>query len=87
LILRGPAAAGSWSPGRSVDAQARLPTLLQDLYKDDPLLGPALARGLQTETMAKATGADANAAMMGPGGARGRTARSPAPWAPPWPTS
>jgi uncharacterized protein (DUF1501 family) len=29
LILRGPAAAGSWSPGRAVDAQSRLPTLLQ----------------------------------------------------------
>ena len=68
LILRGPAAAGSWSPGRAVDAEARLPSLLQDLYKDDPLLGPALARGLQTETMAKASGADAGATMMGPGG-------------------
>ena len=67
LILRGPAAAGSWSPGRSVDAQARLPTLLQDLYKDDPLLGPALARGLQTETMAKLSGADMGA-MTAPGG-------------------
>ncbi|HEX7948451.1 MAG TPA: hypothetical protein VF495_27550, partial [Phenylobacterium sp.] len=68
LILRGPAAAGSWSPGRSVDAEARLPSLLQDLYRNDPLLGPALARGLQTETMAKDSGADAGAAMMGTGG-------------------
>ena len=72
LILRGPAAAGSWSPGRSVDAQARLPALLQDLYRDDPLLGPALARGLQTETMAKASGASDGAAMMGPGGGQGQ---------------
>lgn len=54
LILRGPAPASSWSPGRIVDAQARLPTLLQDLYKDDPILGPALARGLATEAMAQA---------------------------------
>ncbi|MDP3854048.1 DUF1501 domain-containing protein [Phenylobacterium sp.] len=54
LILRGPAPASSWSPGRGVDAQARLPTLLQDLYKDDPVLGPALSRGLATETMAQA---------------------------------
>ena len=46
LILRGPAAVGSWSPGRGVDTQARLPTLLQDLYRDDPLLGPALALSL-----------------------------------------
>jgi len=68
LILRGPAAAGSWSPGRSVDAEGRLPTLLQDLYKDDPLLGPALARGLQTETLARATGAS----MAGGQGMQGR---------------
>ncbi|CAN5431431.1 DUF1501 domain-containing protein [soil metagenome] len=54
LILRGPASVSSWSPGKGVDASARLPTLLQDLYKDDPVLGPALARGLATETMAQA---------------------------------
>lgn len=53
LILRGPAAFASWSPGRAVDASARLPTLLQDLYRNDPLLGPALARGLETEAMAQ----------------------------------
>ncbi len=54
LILRGPAAASSWSPGRTIEATARLPTLLQDLYQGDPILGPALARGLATETMAMA---------------------------------
>jgi len=64
LILRGPAAAGSWSPGRAIDAEARLPALLQDLYKDDPLLGPALARGLATETLARESGAS----MAGSGG-------------------
>ena len=53
LILRGPTAFASWSPGRTVDASARLPTLLQDLYRSDPLLGPALAEGLATETMAQ----------------------------------
>jgi uncharacterized protein (DUF1501 family) len=53
LILRGKAPTASWSPGRAVDAEARLPTLLQDLYRNDALLGPALARGLATETMAK----------------------------------
>jgi uncharacterized protein (DUF1501 family) len=63
LILRGPASAGSWSPGRTLDAEARLPALLQDLYKDDPLLGPALARGLQTETLAR----DSGASMAGGG--------------------
>jgi uncharacterized protein (DUF1501 family) len=53
LLLRGKVQTASWSPGRGVDAEARLPTLLQDLYRNDPLLGPALARGLVTETMAK----------------------------------
>jgi uncharacterized protein (DUF1501 family) len=59
LILRGKAPAGSWSPGRTVDGSARLPTLLQDLYRDDPLLGPALARGLATEAMAQVATAGA----------------------------
>lgn len=54
LILRGKAVTASWSPGRSVNAQARLPTLLQDLYRDDAILGPALAQGLETEAMAQA---------------------------------
>jgi uncharacterized protein (DUF1501 family) len=53
LILRGKAAFESWSPGKVVDGSARLPTLLQDLYRTDPLLGPALARGLETEAMAQ----------------------------------
>ena len=64
LILRGKVQTASWSPGRTVDAEARLPTLLQDLYRNDPLLGPALARGLETETMAKA----ATAGLDGSGG-------------------
>ncbi len=41
LILRGKVQTASWSPGRSVDAEARLPMLLQDLYRNDALLGPA----------------------------------------------
>lgn len=64
LVLRGPAAVSSWSPGAVVDAEARLPTLLQDLYKDDPLLGPAFARGLATETMAQAAMADGDMPSM-----------------------
>ncbi|MDG2531761.1 DUF1501 domain-containing protein [Caulobacter endophyticus] len=54
LILRGKVQAASWSPGKGLDEAARLPTLLQDLYKGDPLLGPAFARGLETEAMAQA---------------------------------
>ncbi|WP_304167122.1 DUF1501 domain-containing protein [Phenylobacterium aquaticum] len=64
LVLRGPAAVSSWSPGAVVDAEARLPTLLQDLYKDDPLLGPAFARGLATETMAQTAMADGDMPSM-----------------------
>jgi uncharacterized protein (DUF1501 family) len=64
LLLRGKMQTASWSPGRGIDAEARLPTLLQDLYRNDPLLGPALARGLATETMAK----DATAGLSGQGG-------------------
>ena len=68
LILRGKVQTASWSPGRTVDAEARLPILLQDLYRNDPLLGPALARGLATEVMAQSATADMAAkptAMMG----------------------
>ena len=54
LILRGKVQAASWSPGAGVDETARLPTLLQDLYRTDPLMGPAFARGLETEAMAQA---------------------------------
>lgn len=53
LILRGKVQAASWSPGKGVDESARLPTLLQDLYRSDPLLGPAFASGLETEAMAQ----------------------------------
>jgi uncharacterized protein (DUF1501 family) len=67
LILRGKVSAASWSPGRTVDAESRLPALLQDLYRDDPVLGPALAKGLSTEAMAAA----AMSQMGGPPAAMG----------------
>ena len=54
LILRGPAPASAWSPGEGLDTSARLPTLLQDLYRNDPVLSQALARGLATDSMAQA---------------------------------
>jgi uncharacterized protein (DUF1501 family) len=75
LILRGKVQAASWSPGKGVDETARLPTLLQDLYKADPMMGRAFARGLETETMAQAamtglnpapTPVSADAAIMAP---------------------
>ena len=53
LILRGPAQAESWSPGgKAPGATDRIVAQLQDLYRNDPLLGPAFASGLATETMA-----------------------------------
>ncbi len=61
LILRGPIQAGSWSPGGLEGHDQRLPRILADLYANDPLLGPALASGLQTQDMAKAAAAMAQA--------------------------
>ena len=75
LILRGKVQAASWSPGKGVDETARLPMLLQDLYRSDPLMGPAFARGLETESMAETamigldaapTPVSADAASMAP---------------------
>jgi uncharacterized protein (DUF1501 family) len=54
LILRGPVEADSWSPGGRIDPTARIATTLTELYRDDPLLGPALASGLKVETQASA---------------------------------
>jgi uncharacterized protein (DUF1501 family) len=54
LVLRGPVQAASWAPGPSLPQGDRVAGLLMDLYKDDPLLAPALASGLSTETMAMA---------------------------------
>ncbi len=54
LILRGPVQAESWSPGGKVSADAgRVATALQELYKTDTLLGPALASGLAVEAQAE----------------------------------
>ena len=61
LILRGPVQAASWSPGGLEGRDERLPRILADLYAKDPLLGPALASGLQTQGMAHAAAALAKA--------------------------
>ncbi len=53
LLLRGRIEAASWSPGGLQGRDARLVGILQDLYANDPLLGPALAGGLTTQSMAK----------------------------------
>jgi uncharacterized protein (DUF1501 family) len=81
LILRGPVQAQSWSPGgRAPAAGDRVASLLQDLYRDDPLLGPALASGLATEQMASEL---TSAPMAEPGvrPAAGRGAANPGAFA------
>jgi uncharacterized protein (DUF1501 family) len=57
LILRGPVETASWSPGGGAQPDHRLPGILQDLYANDPVLGPALATGLATQSMAKSASA------------------------------
>jgi len=69
LILRGPIQTASWSPGTREGGDPRLPSILLDLYKGDPLLGPALSSGLETQSTAAAViGAD----PMAPAGASGK---------------
>lgn len=63
LILRGPTQAASWSPGMATRGE-RLPMILADLYADDPLLGRALASGLETEAMAQAAASGMTPAAM-----------------------
>ena len=79
LILRGPIQAASWSPGGYRDRDARLPAILADLYASDPLLGPALASGLQTEAMATI----ANSTSQTPADATAMAAPQPMTAAPP----
>jgi uncharacterized protein (DUF1501 family) len=68
LLLRGPVQAASWSPGRQPQGD-RLPMVLGDLYRNDPLLSRALASGLQTVSMAQqATSGMAAAQTLGPTG-------------------
>lgn len=59
LIMRGPAPAGSWSPGKTLSSKDRLPMLVSDLYAGDPVLSRAFAQGLATEDMAAAAAAAA----------------------------
>jgi uncharacterized protein (DUF1501 family) len=56
LILQGKVQCASWAPGSKSEVDPRLPDILTDLYAGDPLLGPALASGLQTQVMADAAG-------------------------------
>jgi uncharacterized protein (DUF1501 family) len=64
LLLRGPIQAASWSPGRTPQGE-RLPMLLSDLYRNDPLLSKAFASGLEISSMAQQ--ATSNGDMMAQG--------------------
>jgi uncharacterized protein (DUF1501 family) len=53
MILHGPVEAESWSPGGRLNPTTdRVAAALQELYRSDALLGPALATGLAVETQA-----------------------------------
>ncbi len=54
LILRGNTETSSWAPGGRIGGEERIANLLQDLYVDDRLLATGLARGLETEALARA---------------------------------
>jgi uncharacterized protein (DUF1501 family) len=59
LILRGPVAIQSWSPGGKVTQDMeRIASILSDLYATDPMLSRAFASGMQTEAMAESFGGD-----------------------------
>jgi uncharacterized protein (DUF1501 family) len=50
LILHGPVQAESWSPGGRLNPNGdRVTAAVKALYQDDPLLGPALATGLEVQ--------------------------------------
>jgi uncharacterized protein (DUF1501 family) len=52
LVLRGEAAASSWSPSVLRAADEDTLARLSSLYAEDPLLGPALARAVETDALA-----------------------------------
>lgn len=64
LTMRGPAEVGSWAPRRSLDLPDSLTDRVRAMYAADPVLGPALDRGLAVRGMAAAGG-------MTAGGGRG----------------
>jgi uncharacterized protein (DUF1501 family) len=71
LILRGPVETASWYPGGGAEPDRRLPGILQDLYAHDPVLGPALATGLATQSVAQSASATVNGEMAQAGAPSG----------------
>ena len=57
LVIRGPVQVGAWNPDEAqTTPNSRITTILQDLYKRDPLLGGALASGIAVQTQTKGVG-------------------------------
>jgi uncharacterized protein (DUF1501 family) len=51
LVLRGPAAVTSWAPSHLPDVSPDFIDKVADLYRDDPVFGPALAAGIGDEAL------------------------------------
>jgi uncharacterized protein (DUF1501 family) len=68
LVLRGAVPVGSWAPATLPEPNADLVQRLSQLYQGDALLGPALAEGLRTQSLAETALAGASPAG-GPGAA------------------
>lgn len=64
LLLRGPAAVGSWAPSAFAEPSADLYARVAALARDDRLLGPAFAEGLRERGF---TDAIAGATVISPG--------------------
>jgi uncharacterized protein (DUF1501 family) len=54
LVLRGPAPVTTWAPSALPDADPDFLARVATLYAGDPLLGPALAKGLEANALAEA---------------------------------
>ncbi len=76
LVIRGPVQAASWSPGPALPQGDRVASILMDLYKDDPLLAPALSSGLSAEAMAESAMGGGDTSAMGQTNARGQARRN-----------
>jgi uncharacterized protein (DUF1501 family) len=76
LVLRGPVPVASWEPAALQDASPEFMAALAQLYRSDPLLGPALGEGLKAQNFSESVLGDDMA-----GGKRGFGPKSFAPLA------
>lgn len=74
LVLRGSTSATSWAPSFAPAANDDTLNRLMDLYASDTLLGPALAKAMETDVIAGASGMQSMNSMKrrtGPGAYKG----------------